>query len=139
MTNAELATVVRDAVNPTLRLRFDASRPSGCPYRVPSVAALPHLRRSLLQRPCTPGVRGRWSGSQADISPLKGEYPWGVPCRGEYPVGGVPVVVPWGGGQTERAPNLLWIPPFAKCLDLRLNRVERPSSSCDHNIVESQD
>ena len=43
VTIAELASTVCDVVNPSLRLRFDASRPSGSPFRVPSVAALATL------------------------------------------------------------------------------------------------
>lgn len=40
---AELATVVRDEVNPTLRLVFDDSKPAGAPYRVGSIEKLSEL------------------------------------------------------------------------------------------------
>ena len=71
VTIAELATVVRDAVNPTLRLRFDASRPSGRPYRVPSVAALASLGFTA---PTTlhNGVRVTVEWFKAHISPPEG-------------------------------------------------------------------
>ena len=42
-TIAELATYVRDAVNPSLVLRFDAAKPAGMPFRVGSVAKLAAL------------------------------------------------------------------------------------------------
>lgn len=40
---AELATTVRDLVNPTLNISFDPTRPAGAPYRVASVARLAAL------------------------------------------------------------------------------------------------
>jgi GDP-L-fucose synthase len=49
VTVAGLASVVRDAVNPSLGLRFDASKPAGIPFRVPSIARL----RSIGFEPAT--------------------------------------------------------------------------------------
>ena len=40
VTIAELATTVRDAVNPSLNLVFDPSKPAGPPYRVASIDKL---------------------------------------------------------------------------------------------------
>jgi GDP-L-fucose synthase len=40
---ADLAALVRDAVEPTLRLRFDPTKPSGVPYRVLDIARLRSL------------------------------------------------------------------------------------------------
>lgn len=42
-TIADLAEIIRDAVNPTLRLVFDASKPAGAPYRVGSIEKLTEL------------------------------------------------------------------------------------------------
>jgi nucleoside-diphosphate-sugar epimerase len=43
VTIAELAATVRDAVNPSLGLAFDASRPAGAPFRVPLIDKLSGL------------------------------------------------------------------------------------------------
>ena len=43
VTIAELATTIRDTVNPSLHLVFDASKPGGPPYRVASIDKLKTL------------------------------------------------------------------------------------------------
>lgn len=43
VTIAELASTVRDVVNPSLNLVFDPSQPAGAPYRVASIAKLAAL------------------------------------------------------------------------------------------------
>ena len=43
VTIAELATTIRDTVNPSLHLVFDASKPAGPPYRVASIDKLKTL------------------------------------------------------------------------------------------------
>jgi nucleoside-diphosphate-sugar epimerase len=43
VTIAELATIVRDQVSPSLNLVFDATKPAGAPYRVASIAKLAAL------------------------------------------------------------------------------------------------
>lgn len=43
VTIRELAEVIRDAVNPTLHLVFDSSKPTGAPYRVGSIEKLASL------------------------------------------------------------------------------------------------